>query len=125
MALLLADDRVPAIWIPDRETRDLRVLTRGRARISQLITQVGNQIHAIGASFGQECPASKLRTKGGRQWAATMELPPLASEMRDLWLAVLTVMEQREAQIETMISKIAAQDSRAQCLGAPVAGGRI
>jgi len=116
MALLLAEDRVPAIWVPDRKTRDLRVLTRGRARISQLITQVGNQIHALGASFGHDCPASKLRTQRGRSWAETMELPPLASEMRDRWLAVLTLMEENEAQLETMIRQIASQDPRAKCL---------
>ena len=49
MALLLAQDRVPALWVPDRQTRELRVRTRGKARLAQLISQVACQVRAVGA----------------------------------------------------------------------------
>jgi transposase len=109
MALLLSEGRVPAVWIPDLQTRQLRTLTRGRARMSQLINQVACQIHSVAASSGQTCPASNLRTKKGRQWATELKLPGVSAYVLDTWMQVLQLLEASEAALETEIVRMASE----------------
>ena len=48
---LLKHDRLPAIWVPDPATRDLRALLAHRTRLVRMRTMVKNGLHAIALSY--------------------------------------------------------------------------
>ena len=114
MALVLAEGRVPAVWVPSLATRDVRALTRGKVRLTQLRTQVINQIRSLCAMFGKECPASSLRSNKGMTWLQEVQLPPLATMMLGLWVQVLELLKECVAEAEEQIEELAAEDGDAR-----------
>src|SRR5215813_8251474 len=44
---LLQHDRFPTVWVPDPDTRDLRVLIKHRLRLVRIRTTIKNGLHAI------------------------------------------------------------------------------
>ena len=114
MALVLAEGRVPAVWVPSIQTRDVRTLTRGKVRLTQFRTQVINQIRSLCAMFGKECPASSLRSKKAKAWLEHVALPPLATHMLEMWVQILQLLGECVAQAEEQIEELVAQDEDAQ-----------
>lgn len=46
LADLLRTNLLPAIWVPDADTRARRTLLRGRAYLVRIRTQLKNRVHA-------------------------------------------------------------------------------
>ena len=114
MALVLAEGRVPAVWVPSLQIRDVRTLTRGKVRLTQLRTQVINQVRSLCALFGQECPASSLRTQKAQVWLQQLALPPLATQMLQRWIQIWQLLETCVAEAEQQIEQVVAHDEEAQ-----------
>jgi hypothetical protein len=52
MLKLLTEDRVPTIWMPSTELRDLRALLLHRHQRVRMRTRVQNALHAIATGHG-------------------------------------------------------------------------
>ncbi|PYO65473.1 MAG: IS110 family transposase, partial [Gemmatimonadetes bacterium] len=96
LADLLRTDLLPAIWIPDAETRARRTLLRGRAWVVRTRTRVKARIQAYLAAENERVPVSDLFSRGGRAWLATVALPP---EVRSQVDRLLALVEQLDVQI--------------------------
>src|SRR5947208_14333711 len=58
LARLSQLDLVPAIWLPDPETRSARELARFRLHLIKHRSSLKNRIHATLINFGKPCPVS-------------------------------------------------------------------
>lgn len=66
----LAGNRLPRVWVPDRQTRDDRELIRGRLELTEKQTQIKAQIRMLVKRHGLEKPSGLGGgwTIGYRQW---------------------------------------------------------
>ncbi len=78
---LLLEDRVPQIWVPSWENRDLRQLLWHRHRMVQARTQIMNQLQAVALNEGLRCK-KRLWRERGRQQLESFRLAPWASRRR-------------------------------------------
>ncbi len=83
LAELLRVDCLPAIWVPDVETRRRRQLLRGRAFLVCQRTAVKNRLHGHLTAENHVCPTTDLYGKGGRAWLMSVPLSPMLSAQRD------------------------------------------
>lgn len=72
LAHLLRADLIPEAWVPPVETRELRTITRYRAGLVKLQTEVKNQVHALLARNGIEHEFSDLFGKAGYEFLADL-----------------------------------------------------
>jgi len=75
LARLSQLDLVPAIWLPDPETRSARELARFRLHLIKHRSALKNRIHATLINFGKPCPVSDLFGVRGRQLLAEVDVP--------------------------------------------------
>jgi transposase len=75
LAELCRRELVPAIWLPDQETRGARERARFRAHLVKHRTALKNRIHQTLIAFGRPCPLSDIFGVAGRQLLARLELP--------------------------------------------------
>jgi transposase len=76
LAHLLRADLLPAAYIPDQETRDIREILRLRAFLTTLRTRVKNRVHAILLKNGIPCPYSDIFGKRSLIWLNELALRP-------------------------------------------------
>lgn len=69
---------LPAIWIPDPETRALRHLLRGRVFLVRQRTVIRNRIHAWLTAANLRCPELDPCSRPGQTWLAAVELLAIA-----------------------------------------------
>jgi transposase len=106
--LLQRNGTLPTVWIPPRELRDLRELTRGRMAISAHRTRLKNRIHAAISRHGLVAPrCSDLFGRSGRAalLQLTEQLPPEASLMVRMHLGGLELAEGQLVQIERRLAE--------------------
>lgn len=68
LAHLLRADLIPEAWVPPAEIRELRTITRYRASLVKLQTEVKNQVHALLMRNGIKYKFSDLFGKSGREF---------------------------------------------------------
>lgn len=68
-------DLVPAIWLPDPETRRARERARWRLHLVKHRTALKNRVHQTLITFGHQCPLSDLFGRRGRELLEGMGLP--------------------------------------------------
>src|SRR5437773_9171933 len=66
---------VPAIWLPDPETRAERERARFRLHLVRHRTALKNRIHATLIAFGHPCPVSALFGQAGRELLERLDVP--------------------------------------------------
>jgi transposase len=76
LAELLAADYLPAVWVPDAATRQLRRLVAHRASLVRDRTATRNRVTAILSRALLHPPVSDAFGVRGRAWLASLELPP-------------------------------------------------
>src|SRR5437867_10387389 len=76
LADLLRTELLPAIWIPDAETRARRTLLRGRAWVVRTRTRVKARFQAYLAAVNEWVPVSVLFSLGGWGWMVMVVLTP-------------------------------------------------
>lgn len=84
---LLEQDRFPRIWVPDKQTRDLRQLLMHRHKLVTMRSAVGNQMQAIAINRGLQ-KKGRLWSKQGRQELKALDLPPWTTVRRNELLAL-------------------------------------
>jgi transposase len=75
LADLLRMGRLPEAWIAPQDVRDLRELTRYRAKLVNMRTSCKDQVHAVLAKLGIPVTHSDLFGKGGCAWLDELPLP--------------------------------------------------
>lgn len=104
-AHVLAGNRLPTVWIPDRQTRDDRELIRARLDLTEKQTQAKAQIQMLVKRHGVEKPSGLGSgwTKGYRQWLKGLsESESLGWGSRHALSSLLRQLESIEAEVQTM-----------------------
>ncbi|MEA3510232.1 MAG: IS110 family transposase [Actinomycetota bacterium] len=100
-AAVLADlsrrDLIPAIWLPDPQTRSVRELVRFRIKLVKLRTMLKNRIHSTLMTHGIPNPTSDLFGATGRRLLDELEIPdPWAMNTIET-IALIEILDQRIA----------------------------
>jgi transposase len=74
---LMLEDRLPRVWVPGPENRDLRQLLWHRHRMAQIRTRVMNQLQAVAMNEGFGARSGYGVSKGERSWSPGNWLPGL------------------------------------------------
>jgi transposase len=71
---VLAGNRLPTVWVPDRQTRDDRELIRTRLELAEKQTQIKSQIRMLLKRYGVEKPSGLGTgwTVGYRRWLGAL-----------------------------------------------------
>lgn len=104
-AHVLAGNRLPTIWIPDRETRDDRELVRTRLDLTEKSTAVKRQIKSLLKRHARARPAELGVgwTVGYRAWLkASVACPDLGSGLRGALASLLRQLEEFEAETKRL-----------------------
>jgi transposase len=75
LAELARRDLVPAIWLPDPDTREARERARFRLHLVRHRTALKNRIHATLIAFGHPLPVSDLFGTAGRELLGRLDIP--------------------------------------------------
>jgi transposase len=76
LAKLLGGGFLPAVWLPDEQTRILRRRISARAQLVRQRTRAKNQVHAtLIRNLKGKPPLSDLFGVRGRRWLAAQDLP--------------------------------------------------
>jgi len=110
MAHMLYRGEVEGLYIPDEKTQDLRVLVRGKVRMSRWVTRLTNEIGSVLKCWGY-VGHKRLLTKGGRLELEQAELPERSARVIQLWRELLDKAQQIEDELQAAIEEEAAQDS--------------
>jgi transposase len=102
---VLAGNRLPAVWIPDAQTRDDRELIRTRLELGEKQTQLKSQIQMLLKRHGLEKPAGLGSgwTTGYRCWLKQLcDSPRQGCGMRQALGSLLRQLQSIEAELETL-----------------------
>ncbi len=110
MAQMLYRGEIEGLYIPDEHTQDLRILVRGKVRISRWVTRLTNEMGSMLKSWGYVGHRSLL-SKGGQVDLDEAELPAHSARVMQLWREMLEKAEQIEDELEAAIEEEAAADS--------------
>jgi transposase len=116
LADLLRTNLLPAIWVPDPESRARRQLLRGRALLVRFRTRLKNRIHAYLAEQNERVGVSDLYGRAGRAWLATVALPPDVREQVELLLALVDHLTERLTRLDRRIRERVALSAEARQL---------
>src|SRR3954470_13046840 len=94
LAKLLAGGFLPAVWLPDEQTRILRRRISARAQLVRQRTRAKNQVHAtLIRNLKGKPPVSDLFGVRGRRWLAAQELPADEQETVAACLGQIDLLE--------------------------------
>jgi transposase len=102
---LLAENRFPAIWLPNQELLDLRALLRHRHQWVRMRTRIQNTLQAIALANGLRRGPS-LWSYDGQAQIAFLPLLPHAADRRNRLQAMYKTME---SEIESLNKQVAEQ----------------
>jgi len=116
LADLLRSNLLPAIWVPDAQTRARRQLLRGRAFLVRVRTRLKNRIHGYLAEQNERVGVSDLYGHAGRAWLATVALPPVVREQVELLLELIDHLTERLGRLDRRIRHRVALSAEAKRL---------
>ena len=102
---------VKPLYIPDEHTQDLRILVRGKVRISRWVTRLTNEIGSMLRSWGYVGSRSLL-TKSGRRDLDDAVLPKHSARVLELWRELLETAEKIEDELQNAIEEEAKDDKQ-------------
>ena len=107
LAKLLAGGFLPAVWLPDEQTRILRRRISARAQLVRQRTRAKNQVHAtLIRNLKSKPPVSDLFGVRGRRWLAAQELP---ADEQETVASCLRQIEFLDREIELVDKALAGQ----------------
>jgi transposase len=107
LAKLLAGGFLPAVWLPDEQTRVLRRRISARAQLVRQRTRAKNQVHAtLIRNLKGRPPVSDLFGARGRRWLAAQVLP---ADERETVAACLRQIEFLDGEIALVERALAEQ----------------
>lgn len=115
MALKLYRGEVEPLYIPDELTQDLRVLVRGKIRISRWVTRLTNEVGSLLRSWGYVGSRSLL-SKSGKSRLDEAELPVHSARVLQLWRELMEKAQEIEDELQAAIEEEAAKDDECALL---------
>jgi transposase len=109
MAQMLYRGQIKGLYIPDEVTQDLRVLVRGKVRMSRWVTRLTSEIGSMLRSWGYVGNRSLL-SKSGKARMDKAELPKHSAELLKLWGELLDKAQEIEDKLQATIEEEAAND---------------
>jgi transposase len=114
---LMAGNALPAIWVPDKQTRDDREIVRARLDAAEKLTAVKTQVQTLLKRNGIRQPfEAGRRTKKYRAWlkGLTAGATPLRFGARHTLASLMRQLEFLESEIETLngLVETLSQDAR-------------
>lgn len=110
LAQMLSRDEIKPLYIPDERTQDLRILVRGKVRISRWAPRLTNEIGSMLRSWGYVGSRSLL-TKSGKREMDQAELPKHSARVLELWRELLETAQKIEDELSAAIEEEAASDN--------------
>ena len=113
---LLADGRLPESWIPPEHVRQWRSRARLRHTLVDERTQWFQRIQATLFHHGVSGTPEKLRTRAGRAFLDSLELPDDARERIEIALAMIDAIESQLAPLERELRQLARRQTGCRAL---------
>src|SRR6266536_2792113 len=106
LAKLLAGGFLPAVWLPDEQTRILRRRISARAQLVRQRTRAKNQVHAtLIRNLKGKPPVSDLFGARGRRWLAEQDLPADEQETITVCLRQIEFLDGEIALVERALAE--------------------
>jgi transposase len=105
LARLSQLDLVPAIWLPDPETRSARELARFRLHLIKHRSSLKNRIHATLINFGKPCPVSDLFGVRGRQLLTELDVPERWRQTIEASLRVIDHLDEEVTDLDKQLRR--------------------
>jgi transposase len=115
LAHLLRLGYLPEVWIPDVETRQLRLQTTERSCLTADRTRLKNRIHAILNQRLIQAPA-ELFSPAGLDWLRALSLDAVGRRALDRLLGQLELVERDLAESSAALAPVAYADPRVRLL---------
>ena len=109
MAQMLQRGQMKGLYIPDEVTQDLRVLVRGKVRMSRWVTRLTCEIGSVLRSWGYVGNRSLL-SKSGKAQMDKAQLPKHSEKVLKLWSELLEKAQEIENELQAAIEEEAARD---------------
>jgi transposase len=106
LAKLLAGGFLPAVWLPDEQTRILRRRISARAQLVRQRTRAKNQVHAtLMRNLKGKPPVSDLFGVRGRRWLAAQDFPVDEQETIAACLRQIEFLDRELALVERALAE--------------------
>jgi transposase len=105
-ARLLAAGRIPAVWVPPVEVRELRGLLSHRQRLVRQRTQARNQLHAVLQRHQLAPPEAALFAAARRGWWAALSLGATEQLRVRQDLALLERLDTLVGEVERELARL-------------------
>ena len=106
LAKLLAGGFLPAVWLPDEQTRILRRRISARAQLVRQRTRAKNQVHAtLIRNLKGKPPVSDLFGVRGRRWLAAQDFPVDEQETIAACLRQIEFLDRELALVERALAE--------------------
>src|SRR4051812_19220936 len=121
LAQLLAGGFLPAVWLPDEQTRILRRRISARAQLVRQRTRAKNQVHAtLIRNLKGKPPVSDLFGVRGRRWLDAQELPADEQETIAACLRQIAFLDDEIELVEQALAEqVLASDEMRRLLTLP------
>jgi len=112
---LLMEKRLPRIWTPSSQQRDLRQLLIHRYKLVRLRAQAKNGLQHLAMNQGVQ-KKRRLWSKAGQQVLRELPLKPWASRRREDLLSVMAMLDQQIQSLDLAVTEAAEKDQNARLL---------
>jgi transposase len=112
---LLMEDRLPTIWMPSTEQRDLRTLLRDRPQWVKMGTRVQNRLPAIALNQALR-QGRTLWSAAGQKALQALALSRSTSQGRDELLRLYVQLQKRIQELDRQVEEEAKQRAQARRL---------
>jgi transposase len=112
---LLVGERVPRIWMPSSQERDLRQLLIDRDKLVRMRVQVKNELQHLAMNQGIT-KKRRLWSAAGEQVLCELPLKPWASRRREDLLRLRSLLDEQIALLDQAVKQVAAENEKAQLL---------
>ncbi|MGH2985270.1 MAG: IS110 family transposase, partial [Solirubrobacterales bacterium] len=113
---LLCEGRLPESWIPPVHIQQLRTRTRLRKTLIDERTAWLQRIQATLFHHGVSGVPERLRSAGGREFLARLELPDAARERIEVSLAMIEAIDHQIEPIERKLRQLARRQTGCKAL---------
>ena len=112
---LLAEERLPRIWVPSSEQKDLRQLLIHRHKLVRVRAQVKNGLQHLAMNQGV-LKKNRLWSKAGQKVLCELPLAPWASRRREDLLKLMSELDGKISLLDQAVEEAARKDEKARLL---------